>query len=137
MAVNTTVEDGNKLYTVDSNGIATFAVTMNPNGWTQYEDYWYYYEKRDNLKEHFLDDYVKVLKEYPKELIFTPKDDAHLFFQEFNSIITYNDDGTIKEVRRITSEKDGYEGPNFGEENLKDSFGYGYNDYVLKKHLRR
>ena len=72
------------------------------------------------------------VRNFESQFIFTPKTDDHQFFQTFNSVV--KDDNEIREsVSRISSEKSGYSGSTFGEENKKSSFGYGYNEHVLKK----
>lgn len=106
----------------------------------------HYYEKRSNIKEGYWDEDIKSrysvykrakddmsgVREFESQFIFTPKDDAHLFFQEFNSKM-YIDKNNSPVVQIISSEKNGYQGITFGEETTKSSFGFGYNETVLKR----
>ena len=108
-----------------------------------------YYEKRSNIPDNYWDEYVSKkydayerarsdkngVREFESQFIFTPKTVEYQFFQEFNSVTTENEGKYI--IRRITSEKKGYEGFSFGEEEEKESFGFGYNEKVLKKELKR
>lgn len=110
----------------------------------------YYYESREKLiqgewDKNIFDRYsayeraktdMAGVRKFESQFIFTPKDEAHQFFQEFNSVI-YNDENGNKVVKRISSEKDGYYGLTFGEEENKDSFGFGYNEEVLKRVLKK
>lgn len=110
----------------------------------------HYYEKRSNIKEGYWDEDIKSkysvykrakddmsgVREFESQFIFTPKDDAHLFFQEFNSKM-YIDKNNSPVVQRISSEKDGYQGITFGEETTKSSFGFGYNETILKRVRKR
>lgn len=111
---------------------------------------YYYFEKRDNLKSGIWDNniydrynsYERAKKDMPgvrefeSQFIFTSKDDSEQFFQEYNSIVSKDENGNMV-VRRITSERNGYNGLTFGEEKEKSSFGYGYNEKVLKKELKK
>ena len=106
----------------------------------------YYYEKRALLQEGAWDndiknrysvykrarDDMKNVRTFESQFIFTPKEDKYQFFQEFNCKM-YKDVNSNTVVERITAEHDGYQGITFGEEELKDSFGFGYNERVLKK----
>lgn len=107
---------------------------------------YYPYEKRVEIKPGYWDKYIydkyasykrakkdmAGVRNFESQFIFTPKTDDHQFFQTFNSVV--KDDNEIGErVSRISSEKSGYSGSTFGEENKKSSFGYGYNEHVLKK----
>lgn len=75
---------------------------------------------------------MKNVRTFESQFIFTPKEDKYQFFQEFNCKIS-KDINCNTVVERITAEHDGYQGITFGEEELKDSFGFGYNERVLKK----
>ena len=57
---------------------------------------------------------------------------VHYWLKKFNCKIS-KDIKCNTAVERITAEHDGYQGITFGEEELKDSFGFGYNERVLKK----
>lgn len=63
-----------------------------------------------------------AVRRYESQFIFQPKDDAHQFFQTFNSISRVGADGK-RQCLRISSERDGYTGENFSE-----FFGFGYNE---------
>lgn len=109
----------------------------------------YYYEKREEISKDYWDNYVskkydeygraksdKVgVREFESQFIFTSKDESNQYFQVFNSIIEEKDNNFI--VKRISSEKNGYNGLTFGEKDNKSTFGYGYNEKVLKKNLKR
>ena len=97
----------------------------------------YFHEKRSSIVEDYWDKYIdlKRLHGYESQYIITPNNDEDDYFQEFNSVIIFNSDGSVKKVRRISSEKDGYMDETFGESD-KDSFGYGYNEHILKKSLK-
>ena len=65
---------------------------------------------------------------------------AHLslcysFFQLFNSVIRMEDGKPI--IKRISSEKNGYNGTSYDELDYNDFFGYGYNEKVLKLQLKK
>lgn len=106
----------------------------------------YPYEKREEIEPGYWDKYIydkyssyarakkdmAGVRNFESQFIFTPKTEEHQFFQEFNSIVK-DDAETGEKVSRISSEKNGYDGPTFGEEKEKSSFGYGYNEHVLKK----
>ena len=94
--------------------------------------------RRKELKEGYQDEFVLELYKGNLELRKEERINSSFdqeYFQEFNSIVRENANGI--EIRRISSEKDGYMGPNFGEESLHDSFGYGYNSKALRKTLKR
>ncbi len=76
------------------------------------------------------------VREFESQFIFTPKNESNQFFQEFNSVV-YTDNYGNTIVKRISSEKNGYDGLTFGEEATKSSFGFGYNEKVLKKTLNK
>ena len=102
----------------------------------------YKYEKRDDIPSDYWDKYVSELydqydrakkdkdgvREFESQFIFEPKDDAHRFFQIFNSVIVDNG----QSVRRITSEADGYNQTEYSK-----FFGYGYNECNYKKVLKK
>lgn len=110
----------------------------------------HYYEKRTELQEKCWDenigsrylvykrakDDMPGVREFESQFIFTPNDEAHSFFQEFNSRMYMNKNGNTV-VQRITSENNGYQGITFGEATPKDSFGFGYNETKLKKIRKR
>lgn len=110
----------------------------------------HYYEERSRLQKGCWDEDVKSrysvykrarkdmsgVREFESQFIFTPKDEAHSFFQEFNSRMYIDKNGNTV-VQRITSENNGYQGITFGEETPKDSFGFGYNETKLKKIRKR
>lgn len=110
----------------------------------------YYYEKRSSLKEKNWDDDIKSrysaykrakddmsgVREFESQFIFLPKNESHQYFQEFNSKIYIDCSGNTI-VQRVSSESNGYQGITFGEETPKDSFGYGYNELVLTKKIKR
>lgn len=97
----------------------------------------YYYVSRNSISEHYLEEYIDDL--YNKwgrakknkvrvrlsesAFIFTPKGDAHKFFQTFNSISTIINGERV--YKRISSEKNGY----FNGEYSR-FFGGGYNEYA-------
>ena len=108
-----------------------------------------YYENRTDLPEDYWDRYVESkydaygrakndmdgVRSFESNFIFTPKGDAYEFFQEFNSIIRKDNNGNLI-VKRISSEKNGFNGNTFGEVREKGSFGFGYNEDVLKRSLK-
>ena len=110
----------------------------------------HYYEERTELQERCWDenigsrysvykrakDDMPGVREFESQFIFTPKDEAHSFFQEFNSRMYIDKNGNTV-VQRITSENNGYQGITFGEATPKDSFGFGYNETKLKKIRKR
>ncbi len=110
----------------------------------------YNYEKREDLTKKSWDEniykrynsYARAkndmagVREFESQFIFTSKEEKDQFFQEYNSIISKDNNGNYI-VKRITSEKNGYRGLTFGEEMEKSSFGYGYNEKVLKKTLTK
>ena len=109
-----------------------------------------YYEERNELQEKCWDENIESrysaykrakddmpgVREFESQFIFTPNDEAHSFFQEFNSRMYIDENGNTV-VQRITSENNGYQGITFGEETPKDSFGFGYNETKLKKIRKR
>ena len=109
-----------------------------------------YYENRTDLPEDYWDRYVESkydaygrakndmdgVRSFESNFIFTPKGDAYEFFQEFNSIIRKDNNGNLI-VKRISSEKNGFNGNTFGEVREKGSFGFGYNEDVLKRSLKK
>ncbi len=109
-----------------------------------------YYENRADLPEDYWDRYVESkydaygrakndmdgVRSFESNFIFTPKGDAYEFFQEFNSTIRKDNNGNLI-VKRISSEKNGFNGNTFGEVREKGSFGFGYNEDVLKRSLKK
>ena len=114
------------------------------------DDIQHYYEERNKLQEKCWDENIESrysaykrakddmsgVREFESQFIFTLKDEAHSFFQEFNSRMYMDENGNTV-VQRITSEHNGYQGITFGEETPKDSFGFGYNETKLKKIRKR
>ena len=49
---------------------------------------------------------------------------------------SYDNNGNLI-VKRISSEKNGFNGNTFGEVREKGSFGFGYNEDVLKRSLKK
>lgn len=124
---------------------------VNPYLWCEFVDgELHFYEKRSKIEEKYWDENINSrysvykrasddmsgVREFESQFIFTPKDDAHSFFQEFNSRMYVDKDGNTV-VQRISSENNGYQGITFGEELPKDSFGFGYNETKLKKIRKR
>ncbi len=113
---------------------------------TGIDDERYFYEERNKIDNNYWDKNIydrysayerakkdmTGVREFESQFIFASKEEKDQYFQEYNSIITKNENGDII-VKRISSEKNGYNGPTFGEEKEKSSFGYGYNEKVLKK----
>jgi len=109
----------------------------------------YFFEKRSNIDFDYWEDYISGLydeyerarkdksgvREFESQFIFTPKTDDYSFFQIFNSVIRETEDGI--RIKRITSENNGYDGTTFEEVDYKEYFGFGYNEHVLKKQLKK
>lgn len=107
----------------------------------------YYYEKREDIDPDYWEKYINDrydeynrakkdkpgVREFESQFIFTPKSDDYSFFQLFNSVIKEKD-GEIM-IKRISSDKNGYNGLENQEFDYNDHFGYGYNEKVLKKQL--
>lgn len=108
-----------------------------------------YFEKRTELSADYWKNYVNVLyeqynrakkdksgvREFESQFIFTPKTDDYSYFQMFNSVIRNTEDGI--RIKRISSEKSGYDGTTFDEVDYKEYFGLGYNEHVLKRQLKK
>ena len=75
------------------------------------------------------------VRKFESQFIFTPKTDDYSFFQVFNSIIR-EENGELL-VKRISSEKDGYNGTFQDEIDYNNFFGYGYNEKILKLQLKK
>ena len=111
----------------------------------------YYHEKREAMHSHMWDKNIfdrynaygrarkdmTGVREFESQFIFTPKDEAHQFFQEYNSVVLFDENTQQYYVKRITSENNGYQGMSFGEEEKKESFGFGYNEKVLQRTLKK
>lgn len=109
----------------------------------------YFYEKREDIDEGYWEQYVSEkydkyararkdksgVREFESQFIFTPKTDDYSFFQLFNSVIRMEDGKPI--IKRISSEKNGYNGTSYDELDYNDFFGYGYNEKVLKLQLKK
>lgn len=109
----------------------------------------YYYEKRSELDPDYWEKNIdaryevykrakkdkKGVRKFESQFIFTPKTDEYEFFQIFNSVI--RQDGDKIYVKRISSEKNGYYEPFTYYSDFDDKFGYGYNEEVLKKALKK
>lgn len=114
------------------------------------EDGVHYYERRADIDPYYWEKYVSKrydaygrakkepdkVREYESQFIFEPKTDDYAFFQTFNSSIRYDKDGNIL-VKRISSEKNGYEGTTCDEIDYTPFFGYGYNETNYKKILQK
>lgn len=110
----------------------------------------YYYEKRNDIDPYYWDDYVKKLydayprakknpdevREYESQFIFEPKTDDYAFFIIFNSSIRYDENGNML-IKRISSEKDGYNGTTCDEIDYGKFFGFGYNEVEYKKKIKK
>lgn len=108
-----------------------------------------YYEKRDNIDCNYWKEYIDNLynqyerakkdksgvREFESQFIFTPKTDDYSYFQEFNSIVRNTESGV--KIKRISSEKNGYNGSGFEEYDYNEYFGLGYNEHILKKQLTK
>lgn len=108
----------------------------------------YYYEKRDELDPYYWENYVSKLydayprakkdpegvREYESQFIIEPKNDAYEFFIIFNSSIRFDKNGNIL-IKRITSEKNGYQGTTSDDIDYDKFFGYSYNEINYKKKL--
>ncbi len=108
-----------------------------------------YYERRSKIPDNYWDKYVNSkyesygrarndkqgVREFESQFIFTSKEEQYQFFQEFNSVITTENGKYV--IKRISSEKNGYDSFSFGEMEEKESFGFGYNEKVLKKELKK
>lgn len=108
-----------------------------------------YFEKRNELSDNYWQNYVGWLydqygrakkdksgvREFESQFIFTPKNDDYSYFQMFNSVIRDTEDGI--RIKRISSERNGYDGTTFDEIDYKEYFGLGYNEHVLKKQLKK
>lgn len=108
-----------------------------------------YYENRSDISKNYWENYIadkyneyarakkdkSGVREFESQFIFSPKNDKFEYFQLFNSVIKCNK--KIFNIKRISSEKNGYNGSTFGEINNEESFGYGYNEKILKKQLKK
>ena len=104
----------------------------------------HYYEKRENIDKDYWEEYFDCLynsygraknnksgvREFESSFVFTLNNESYNYFQVFNSIIKYID-GKIM-IRRISSECNGY-----NDSEYRENFGYGYNEKVLKKELKK
>lgn len=104
----------------------------------------HYYEKRENIDNSYWEEYFNNLynsynraknnksgvREFESSFIFTQKNDSYSYFQLFNSSIKYIDGKMM--IKRISSENNGYNNSEY-----KENFGYGYNEKVLKKELKK
>lgn len=104
----------------------------------------YYYEKREDIDKDYWEEYFNNLynsygrakndksgvREFESSFIFTLNNDSYNYFQLFNSSIKYIDGKMI--IKRISSEFNGY-----NDSEYKENFGYGYNEKVLKKELKK
>lgn len=104
----------------------------------------YYYEKREDIDRDYWEEYFNNLynsygrakndksgvREFESSFIFTLNNDSYNYFQLFNSSIKYIDGKMI--IKRISSEFNGY-----NDSEYKENFGYGYNEKVLKKELKK
>ena len=104
----------------------------------------HYYEKRENIDKDYWEEYFNSLynsygrakndksgvREFESSFVFTLNNESYNYFQVFNSIIKYID-GKIM-IRRISSECNGY-----NDSEYRENFGYGYNEKVLKKELKK
>ena len=71
------------------------------------------------------------MRGYESQFIFEPESDSHSYFQVFNSVIKEENGKTM--IKRISSDRNGYNGINNDEFDYKEHFGYGYNEKTLKK----
>lgn len=108
----------------------------------------YFYEKRQEIDPYYWEKYVDSLynqykrakkdkegvRRFESQFIFTPKTDDHYFFQVFNSVVRYDAAGN-RLIKRITSEKNGYNGTTSDEIDFQTFFGYGYNEKVFHEQL--
>lgn len=108
-----------------------------------------YYEKREDIDSDYWSQYVSNLydqydrakkdksgvREFESQFIFTPKTDDYDYFQVFNSSVRYTEEGVV--IKRISSERAGYNGSAFDELDYKEYFGLGYNEHVLKRQLKK
>ena len=104
----------------------------------------HYYEKREDIDRNYWEEYFNNLynsygrakndksgvREFESSFIFTLNNDSYNYFQVFNSSIKYIDGKMI--IKRISSEFNGY-----NDSEYKENFGYGYNEKVLKKELKK
>lgn len=104
----------------------------------------HYYEKREDIDRDYWEEYFNNLynsygrakndksgvREFESSFIFTLNNDSYNYFQLFNSSIKYIDGKMI--IKRISSEFNGY-----NDSEYKENFGYGYNEKVLKKELKK
>lgn len=104
----------------------------------------HYYEKREDIDRDYWEEYFNNLynsygrakndksgvREFESSFIFTLNNDSYNYFQVFNSSIKYIDGKMI--IKRISSEFNGY-----NDSEYKENFGYGYNEKVLKKELKK
>mgnify|MGYP004468738335 FL=1 len=104
----------------------------------------HYYEKRKDIDKDYWEEYFNKLynsygrakndksnvREFESSFIFTLNNDSYNYFQVFNSSIKYIDGKML--IKRISSEFNGY-----NDVKYKDNFGYGYNEKVLKKELKK
>lgn len=106
----------------------------------------YLYEKREDIDPEYWKRHVDRLyeqygrakkdkngvREFESQFIFTPKTDEYAFFQDFNSTIRYDENGTPL-IKRISSEKNGYSGTNIDAIDFQTFFGFGYNETFISK----
>ena len=104
----------------------------------------HYYEKREDIDKDYWEEYFNKLynsydraknnkssvREFESSFIFTLNNDSYNYFQVFNSNIKYVDGKMM--IKRISSEFNGY-----NDSEYKENFGYGYNEKVLKKELKK
>lgn len=109
----------------------------------------HFFEKRETVEATYWSEYVNKkydeysrarkdkdgVRKFESQFIFTPKTDDYSFFQVFNSIIR-EENGELL-VKRISSEKDGYNGTFQDEIDYNNFFGYGYNEKILKLQLKK
>ena len=109
----------------------------------------YYYENRQSLDLNYWDKDIDSryevyeraredksgVREFESQFIFTPKTDDYDFFQTFNSVIK-KDENRIY-VKRISSEKNGHYEPFTRYSDFDETFGYGYNEKVLKNNIAK
>lgn len=105
-----------------------------------------YYERRSEIDPSYWDKdisdryerYARARKdkdgvrEFESQFIFTPKTDDYSYFQVFNSIVKEDENGIL--VKRISSEHNGVD---MDKTEYRKFFGYGYNEKVLKKSLKK
>ena len=109
----------------------------------------YFYEKRSEIPENYWINHFNELynaydrakndksgvREFESSFIFTPNNDSYNYFQVFNSVIREVD--SKLQIKRISSEYNGYAGTGWDEDDYQENFGYGYNEKVLKRELKK